>query len=216
MLTIRQPGDEINPMGGMNRLLLHTKGGPRCTAHRVSWRAWRMSQVPRASATHRGGAEKARTRAAGDRVHGHALIWEIKTQTLKPLSFENVTEVMKAIGVGDLSLAFGTSTTTPSEMVQIANQEKSTSPRQPKQHWKPETARAAPAPLRKQRRGRATAYRKCAQSADDGMVGQEATRAAGVKPLGVACAELAQWGRPWCSNRTLLGCGERKAAPHKK
>jgi hypothetical protein len=37
-----------------------------------------------------------------------------------------------------------------------------------------------------------------------------------VKPLGVACAELAQWGRPWCSNRTLLGCGERKAAPHKK
>jgi hypothetical protein len=39
---------------------------------------------------------------------------------------------------------------------------------------------------------------------------------AGVKPLGVACAELAQWGRPWCSYRTLLGCGERKAAPHKK
>jgi hypothetical protein len=38
----------------------------------------------------------------------------------------------------------------------------------------------------------------------------------GVKPLGVACAELAQWGRPWCSYRTLLGCGERKAAPHKK
>jgi hypothetical protein len=37
-----------------------------------------------------------------------------------------------------------------------------------------------------------------------------------VKPLGVACAELAQWGRPWCSYRTLLGCGERKAAPHKK
>ena len=40
--------------------------------------------------------------------------------------------------------------------------------------------------------------------------------AKGVKPLGVACAELAQWGRPWCSYRTLLGCGERKAAPHKK
>jgi hypothetical protein len=37
-----------------------------------------------------------------------------------------------------------------------------------------------------------------------------------VKPLGVACAELAQWGRPWCSYRTPLGCGERKAAPHKK
>jgi len=30
-----------------------------------------------------------------------------------------------------------------------------------------------------------------------------------VKPLGVACAELAQWGRPWCSYRTLLGCGHR-------
>jgi hypothetical protein len=40
--------------------------------------------------------------------------------------------------------------------------------------------------------------------------------AKGVKNHGVACAELAQWGRPWCSNRTLLGCGERKAAPHKK
>jgi hypothetical protein len=37
-----------------------------------------------------------------------------------------------------------------------------------------------------------------------------------VKPLGVASAELAQWGRPWCSYRTLLGCGERKAASHKK
>jgi hypothetical protein len=37
-----------------------------------------------------------------------------------------------------------------------------------------------------------------------------------VKPLGVACAELVQWGRPWCSYRTPLGCGERKAAPHKK
>jgi hypothetical protein len=33
-----------------------------------------------------------------------------------------------------------------------------------------------------------------------------------------AAAELAQWGwgRPWCSYRTPLGCGERKAAPHKK
>jgi hypothetical protein len=39
--------------------------------------------------------------------------------------------------------------------------------------------------------------------------------AKGVKPLGVAHAELAQWGRTWCSYRTLLGCGERKAAPHK-
>jgi hypothetical protein len=39
----------------------------------------------------------------------------------------------------------------------------------------------------------------------------------GMKPLaGQACAELAQWGRPWCSYRTLLGCGERKAAPQKK
>ena len=36
--------------------------------------------------------------------------------------------------------------------------------------------------------------------------------AKGVKPLGVACAELAQWGRPWCSYRTLLGCGERTVA----
>jgi hypothetical protein len=45
-----------------------------------------MSQVPRASATHRGGAENARTRVAGDRVHGHALTWEIKTQTLNTLA----------------------------------------------------------------------------------------------------------------------------------
>jgi hypothetical protein len=29
-----------------------------------------------------------------------------------------------------------------------------------------------------------------------------------LEPLGVAYAELAQWGRPWCSYRTLLGCGE--------
>jgi hypothetical protein len=38
----------------------------------------------------------------------------------------------------------------------------------------------------------------------------------GVKPLGVACAELAQWGRPWCSYRTPLGCGERKGHSKKK
>lgn len=44
-----------------------------------------MRQVPRASPTHRRGAENARTRAAGDRVHGHVLIWEIKTQTLKAI-----------------------------------------------------------------------------------------------------------------------------------
>jgi hypothetical protein len=49
-----------------------------------------------------------------------------------------------------------------------------------------------------------------------GSWGYNAARARCSEALGVACAELAQWGRPWCSYRTLLGCGERKAAPHKK
>jgi hypothetical protein len=41
--------------------------------------------------------------------------------------------------------------------------------------------------------------------------------AEGVKPLGLrACAELAQWGRPWCCYRTPLGTRVRGSAPHKK
>jgi hypothetical protein len=31
-----------------------------------------------------------------------------------------------------------------------------------------------------------------------------------------ACAELAQWGRPWSCYRTPLGTGVRGSAPHKK
>jgi hypothetical protein len=30
-------------------------------------------------------------------------------------------------------------------------------------------------------------------------------------PLGAACAELVQWGRPWCSCRTPFGHGVREA-----
>jgi hypothetical protein len=37
-----------------------------------------------------------------------------------------------------------------------------------------------------------------------------------VKPLGVACAELTQWGRPWCGYRTPFGYGVREAVPHTK
>jgi hypothetical protein len=36
-----------------------------------------------------------------------------------------------------------------------------------------------------------------------------------VKPLGVACAELAQWGRPWCCYRAPFDNGVRGGAPHK-